>query len=133
MKDAEKIPSLSKFNIALEDTCEIFLMVDNREKRNNTDVNYFYDRFCASGLMTEIRTLPLGDFLWIIRIKNEAVDKEEEIEEEVVKITKKGEKVEKIKKKPPGPIYTDYVLDFIIERKTADDLAASIMDGRYEE
>jgi ERCC4-type nuclease len=28
---------------------------------------------------------------------------------------------------------TDYVLDFIIERKTADDLAASIMDGRYEE
>ena len=29
--------------------------------------------------------------------------------------------------------FTDYVLDFIVERKTADDLAASIMDGRYEE
>jgi crossover junction endonuclease MUS81 len=25
------------------------------------------------------------------------------------------------------------LLDFIVERKTADDLAASIMDGRYEE
>ena len=25
------------------------------------------------------------------------------------------------------------MLDFIVERKTADDLAASIMDGRYEE
>jgi len=24
-------------------------------------------------------------------------------------------------------------LDFIVERKTADDLAASIMDGRYDE
>lgn len=29
--------------------------------------------------------------------------------------------------------FTDYLLDFIVERKTADDLAASIMDGRYEE
>jgi ERCC4-type nuclease len=29
--------------------------------------------------------------------------------------------------------HVDYVLDFIVERKTADDLAASIMDGRYEE
>lgn len=27
----------------------------------------------------------------------------------------------------------EYVLDFIVERKTADDLAASIMDGRYDE
>jgi len=34
-------------------------------------------------------------------------------------------------KKPTA--FTDYVLDFIVERKTADDLAASIMDGRYEE
>ena len=39
----------------------------------------------------------------------------------------KGKKLKKVEK------YTDYVLDFIIERKTADDLAASIMDGRYEE
>lgn len=45
----------------------------------------------------------------------------------------------KTKKKGPGKkikkptAFTDYVLDFIVERKTADDLAASIMDGRYEE
>jgi len=31
------------------------------------------------------------------------------------------------------PEYVDYVLDFICERKTADDLAASIIDGRYDE
>jgi ERCC4-type nuclease len=38
------------------------------------------------------------------------------------------------KKKKKGVIkFTDYLLDFIVERKTADDLAASIMDGRYEE
>ena len=39
----------------------------------------------------------------------------------------------KKKKKQSLYISTDYVLDFITERKTADDLAASIMDGRYEE
>ncbi len=33
----------------------------------------------------------------------------------------------------PPREYIDYVLDFIVERKTADDLAASIVDGRYEE
>ena len=26
-----------------------------------------------------------------------------------------------------------YVLDYVVERKTADDLASSIMDGRYKE
>ena len=39
----------------------------------------------------------------------------------------------KTKKPKKVAEYTDYVLDFIVERKTADDLAASIMDGRYEE
>jgi ERCC4-type nuclease len=39
----------------------------------------------------------------------------------------------KTKKKAPPREYIDYVLDFIVERKTADDLAASIVDGRYEE
>ena len=36
-------------------------------------------------------------------------------------------------KKLPVKEYIDYVLDFIVERKTADDLAASIRDGRYDE
>lgn len=27
---------------------EVMLIVDNREKRNNQDINYFYDRFKAS-------------------------------------------------------------------------------------
>ncbi len=26
-----------------------------------------------------------------------------------------------------------FVLDYVVERKTADDLAASIVDGRYKE
>jgi len=57
---------------------------------------------------------------------------EEAMESE--KLTKKGvpKKVTK-KKANQQPEYIDYVLDFIVERKTADDLAASIVDGRYEE
>jgi len=47
---------------------EVILFVDNREKRSNADINYFFDRFKASGLKTELKTLPLGDFLWVIRL-----------------------------------------------------------------
>jgi hypothetical protein len=54
----------------LPDECEIILVVDNREKRNNQDINYFYDRFKASGIKTELKSLPLGDFIWILRMKN---------------------------------------------------------------
>ena len=50
---------------------EVILFVDNREKRSNADINYFFDRFKASGLKTELKTLPLGDFLWVIRLQNE--------------------------------------------------------------
>jgi ERCC4-type nuclease len=49
---------------------EVILMVDNREKRNAQDVNYFFDRFEASGIKTELKSLPLGDFLWVLRIRN---------------------------------------------------------------
>lgn len=45
-------------------------MVDNREKRNNSDINYFFERFQANNIRSELKSLPLGDFLWILRIKN---------------------------------------------------------------
>ena len=69
----------------------------------------------------ELKSLPLGDFLWVVRFYTpvrEPVD---------------GERKKKTKKNTSPYTYTDYVLDFIVERKTADDLAASIFDGRYEE
>jgi hypothetical protein len=59
-------------NLPIVEDCEaeIILVVDNREKRNANDVNYFYDRFKASGIKIELRSLPLGDFLWIVRVRN---------------------------------------------------------------
>ena len=62
---------------------EVILFVDNREKRNASDINYFYERFMASGLKTELRSLPLGDFLWVLRVKNDQLIQmeQEDIEE----------------------------------------------------
>lgn len=49
---------------------EVILFVDNREKRNQSDGNYLFDRLLKSGLRVELRSLPLGDFLWVLRVYN---------------------------------------------------------------
>lgn len=103
---------------------EVILFVDNREKRNQSDGNYLFDRLIKSGLRVELKSLPLGDFVWVLRVHHNT----EEIDVKVP-LTQ----IETKKKKKAVVKFTDYLLDFIVERKTADDLAASIMDGRYEE
>ena len=96
--------------------------MDNREKRNNQDGNYLFDRLSKNNFRIELKSLPLGDFLWVLRVHHSP--------ENLAAIANQS----KSKKKKAAPaLFTDYVLDFIVERKTADDLAASIMDGRYEE
>eukprot|EP00347_Sterkiella_histriomuscorum_P011553 403372017 len=93
-------------------TSEVILYVDNREKKNQRDV----------------RNPSSFD-----------IEDEECIEDEEQNNTKKKSKknpngTKKAKKKQAAQKeYIDYVLDFICERKTADDLAASILDGRYDE
>ena len=126
MKDEEGYAPQSKFESKYDIDqlsaafSEVILFVDNREKRNNQDGNYLYERLTKNGLRCELKSLPLGDFLWVLRFNTLAPEEPEGGK-------KKG------KKKANPFVYTDYVLDFITERKTADDLAASIMDGRYEE
>lgn len=106
---------------------EVILVVDNREKRNNQDGNYIFERLCKNGLKTELKSLPLGDFLWLLRIHHDLESKQ------IQQPTAVGNSKKSKKNAHKAPLFTDYVLDFIVERKTADDLAASIMDGRYEE
>lgn len=55
-------------HIEQEGESEVVLFVDNREKRNNTDGNYLFDRLSKAGLRVELKTLPLGDFLWVYRV-----------------------------------------------------------------
>ena len=52
----------------LEQFSEVILFVDNREKRNQQDGNYLFDRLIKNGLTVEIKALPLGDFIWILRV-----------------------------------------------------------------
>ena len=47
---------------------EVILFVDNREKRNNQDGSYLFDRLLTNGLKVELKSLPLGDFLWVLRV-----------------------------------------------------------------
>jgi len=94
---------------------EVILFVDNREKRNQQDGQYFFENLEKNGISVQILPLKVGDFLWVLRVYNSSDISDQH----------------KAKKRPTN--YTDYVLDFIVERKTSDDLAASIIDGRYEE
>ena len=101
---------------------EVVLFVDNREKRNQSDGNYLFDRLTKNAFNIELKSLPLGDFLWVLRVHHP-----------ITQAQLDGLNKQKGKGAKKNQPFTDYVLDFIVERKTADDLAASIMDGRYEE
>ena len=81
-----------------------------------------FERLSKNNFKIELKSLPLGDFLWVLRVHHPHAG-----------LTAAATQ-NKLKKKKAAPVlWTDYVLDFIVERKTADDLAASIMDGRYDE
>lgn len=46
----------------------MILFVDNREKRNQNDGNYLFERLTKNKLVLEMKSLPLGDFLWVLRV-----------------------------------------------------------------
>lgn len=81
---------------------KLILEVDIREKRNRGEAqNFFEQRLKRAGLSVELALLPIGDFMWSIEIED------------------------------MNGLVTKCVTDYIIERKKIDDLAASIVDGRY--
>ena len=89
---------------------EVVCLVDQRERvRGNREI--FTERLGAHGVRCETRQLELGDFLWVVRGRRQAGGGGAAAEEG-------GEEV---------------VLDSIVERKTAADLAKSITGGRYTE
>ena len=65
------IYEIDEEHIEQEGSSEVILFVDNREKRHNTDGNYLFDRLSKAGLRVELKSLPLGDFLWVMRIYND--------------------------------------------------------------
>jgi crossover junction endonuclease MUS81 len=93
---------------------EVVLLVDVREIRSREDRNYLTDRLRQLGVPCELRNLELGDFLWVARRKG-------------------SEKYEEGRKGSDALATEEIVLDTLIERKREDDLAASILDGRFKE
>ncbi|KAA3675350.1 crossover junction endonuclease MUS81 [Paragonimus westermani] len=85
-------------------TYKLILLVDVREHFGLNRVKQLLPPVLQSlGVNCESRALPVGDFLWIGRWT-----------------TASGDQIEA-------------VLDYVVERKRADDLAASIVDGRFQE
>ncbi|KAF8565770.1 hypothetical protein P879_07093 [Paragonimus westermani] len=85
-------------------TYKLILLVDVREQFGLNRVKQLLPPVLQSlGVNCESRALPVGDFLWVGRWT-----------------TASGDQMEA-------------VLDYVVERKRADDLAASIVDGRFQE
>ncbi|KAI3706050.1 hypothetical protein L1987_76303 [Smallanthus sonchifolius] len=95
------LPPLT-FGDRFEDTYEVVLILDDREKftkasKSRKLLEHVQLHF---KIPIEVRRLPVGDGIWIARHKH---------------------------------LGSEYVLDFIVERKNVDDLRSSIRDNRYRE
>ncbi|KAL8253409.1 hypothetical protein R6Q59_037102 [Mikania micrantha] len=90
------------FGDRFEDTYEVVLILDDREKftkasKSRKLLEHVQHHF---KIRIEVRRLPVGDGIWVACHKH---------------------------------LGTEYVLDFIVERKNVDDLRSSIRDNRYRE
>jgi len=94
---------------------DVRLVLDSREIRTTTDRDYISGELKKQGIVPIIKSLPLGDVLWIAQIKTSHADR--------------------LRTANPGDEEgnTDIVLEHIMERKRLDDLVGSIKDGRFHE
>lgn len=84
------------------------LVLDTREIRAKQDRDYIQEELTRRGVKPIMRSLELGDALWVARRKgvdNSGVESEND----------------------------EVVLDWVVERKRLDDLVGSIKDGRFHE
>ena len=95
---------------------EIQLVLDTREIRTTTDREYISSELKKLGVSPIIRSLPLGDVLWIAKIKSDFVPR--------LLAENQGDEEE---------YNNEIVLEHIMERKRLDDLISSIKDGRFSE
>ncbi|KAJ2556361.1 Crossover junction endonuclease mus81 [Coemansia sp. RSA 1933] len=84
---------------------DVILVVDSREVHSSADRALIQRELEDQDVQIEIRSLTVGDYLWIARTKKTGMYRH----------------------------LPDIVLDCVVERKRMDDLCASIRDGRYRE
>lgn len=95
---------------------EVKMVLDMREVRTTTDRDYISGELKKLGVVPIIRSLPLGDILWVAVANPQYSDKL---------------KVANIADGEEGNL--EIVLEHIMERKRLDDLISSIKDGRFHE
>ncbi|KAI9774431.1 MAG: Crossover junction endonuclease mus81 [Candelina submexicana] len=93
----------------LPSTFSVQLVLDNREIRAKTDRDYIQEELMKKGIKPIMRSLELGDALWVAKCNDLEV------------LGRHGEEGDEV------------VLDWIVERKRLDDLVGSIKDGRFHE
>ncbi|KAI0017244.1 hypothetical protein F4780DRAFT_613718 [Xylariomycetidae sp. FL0641] len=90
-------------------TFTVHLVLDVREIRSRTDRDYMQNELAKKGVMPIMRSLELGDALWVAKCHDPNF---------LPRTGSEGDEV---------------VLDWIVERKRLDDLIGSIKDGRFHE
>ena len=95
---------------------EVKIVLDMREIRTTSDRDYISGELKKLGVTPIIRSLPLGDVLWVAEVNPLYADS--------LKAANVGdEDSDKV----------EIVLEHILERKRLDDLISSIKDGRFHE
>lgn len=87
---------------------DVHLVLDTREIRAKQDRDYIQEELTRKGVKPIMRSLDLGDALWVAKRKGSNTLGSESENDEVV-------------------------LDWVVERKRLDDLVGSIKDGRFHE
>ncbi|KAI0140932.1 crossover junction endonuclease MUS81 [Hypoxylon sp. NC0597] len=102
------LPSFRPIRLA-PGSFEVQLVLDVREVRAKTDRDYMQNELAKKGVNPIMRSLELGDALWIAKCKDANF------------LARHGAEGDEI------------VLDYIVERKRLDDLIGSVKDGRFHE
>ncbi len=95
---------------------EVKIVLDMREVRSVNDRDYLSEGLKKHGITPNIRSLPLGDVLWVAEVNPLYAD---------------SLKAANIDGEDDGKV--EIVLEHILERKRLDDLISSIKDGRFHE
>lgn len=115
-RDVHIDPVSSRPIILKPGTFEVKLLLDNREIRSTHDREYVPKELRKHNVNAELRSLPLGDALWVAKLKHP--------HDSAFQHQNAGDDEE-------GS--TEIILEHVLERKRLDDLVYSIKDGRFHE
>lgn len=106
--ESSALPAFTPFRLE-PGSFSVQLVLDVREVRAKTDRDYMQDELAKKGVKPIMRSLDLGDAMWVAKCNDPNL------------LNRQGAEGDEV------------VLDYIVERKRLDDLITSIKDGRFHE